>query len=200
MKRSVLVTVLLAGLLPSSLLADLLRNGDFQEGAKDEKTYSFGMTPGWYNRAVGEKKGEANARVNEGSLDGYGYSATVNDRKDEISSFSQKTEHNIEEGEVFELSLDWTSGWQWQPTDILRVVIFAKSGDKLGGETVWEQTVDFERAPVGSWAKATHRFPPAPTEAVGRKLYFGFYGVDPQEAGTVGWCRVDNIELKATKP
>lgn len=183
-----------------SVSANLLRNADFQEGPTDEKAYGFGSTPGWYNRAVGDKKNQAKARINEGSLDGYGYSATVNDRGEDVASFSQRTEHSIEEGEVFEVTLDWTSGWQWQPTDILRVVIFAKAGDKLGGETLWEETVDFERAPVDAWEKVTHRFPAAPLPAHGRTLYFGFYGVDPQEAGVSGFARVDNIELKPVMP
>jgi hypothetical protein len=135
-----------------------------------------------------------NARTAGGGTPNSTYSATVNDREKEISWFVQKTEHSIEEGEVFEVSLDWKSGWQWQSGDVLRVVVFAKSGNTLGGETVWEESFDFQQAP-SEWEKVTHSFQPAPFQATGKTLMFAFYGVDPQQAGASGFVRVDNIEL-----
>ncbi len=196
MKKVLLLTALLAAFPVASSFADdnLLKNADFEAGPSEAKTYSFKETPGWYNRAMAGSKQAVNARVTEGTLDGSKYSATVNDREDEISSFMQKTEHSIEEGEVFEVSLDWNAGWQWQSQDVLRVVVFARAGNKLGGEVVWQDSVDFEHAPT-TWEKATHTFQPAPPEASGKTLFFGFFGVDPQQAGVPGWVRVDNIVL-----
>ncbi len=195
MRKALLLTALLAALPVESPLANLLKNSDFEAGATEEKTYNFKETPGWYNRAVAGSKQEVNARATEGTLDGSKYSATVNDREDQVSSFVQKTEHSIEEGEVLEVSLDWTAAWQWQSQDLLRVVVFATANDKLGGAIVWQDSVDFEHATTGSWEKVTHTFQPASPEASAKTLFFGFYGVDPQQAGVSGWARVDNIDL-----
>lgn len=197
MKKSLLLAASLAALPVTPSFANLLKNADFEAGEGDKETCAFYETPGWYNPAdAGSKKAMgAPARTRVGGKEGSIYSATINDRQKEVSYFMQKTEHSIAEGEVFELAFDWTAGWQWQPQDILRVVIFAKSNNTLGGETLWEDTVDFERAPDGSWETKKHSFKPAPYEALGKTLYFSFYGVDPMEAGTAGFARVDNIEL-----
>jgi len=197
MKKAILLSALLAVAPFESPMANLLRNADFEAGPGDKEIYPFYETPEWYNPAAGgaNKAMGVNARATEGSMEGSTYSATVNDREKEISFFSQKTEHSIEEGEVFELSLAWKAGWQWKPEDVLRVVIFAKAGNTLGGETVWEETVDFERAPTGSWEQVAHTFQPASPEAAGKNLFFSFFGVDPQQAGVTGFARVDNIVL-----
>ncbi len=197
MNKALLVAASLAALPVASVLADnLLKNGDFEAGPGDDKIYPFYATPDWYNPAdAGSKKAMAvNARASEGAMEGSKYGATVNDREKETSWFVQKTEHSIEEGEVFEVSLDWKAGWQWQAGDVLRVVVFAKSGNTLGGETLWEETFDFEHAP-NAWEKVTHAFQPAPFQATGKTLFFAFYGVDPQQAGASGFARVDNVEL-----
>lgn len=198
MRKALLFAAVLAALsVSSSFSQNLLKNGDFELEAGDKDAQPFYRTPNWYNPAdAGSKKAMGvTARATEGSMEGSTYSASVNDREKEISWFVQKTEHSIEEGEVFEVSLNWKAGWQWQPEDVLRVVVFAKAGNTLGGETVWEDTFDFERAPTGSWDKVTHAFQPASPEATGKTLIFAFYGVDPQQAGVPGWVRVDNIEL-----
>lgn len=198
MKKFLAVCAGAALLLTESLLANLLRNADFEAGPAEAEIVAFHSTPGWYNPVnAGSKKALAvNARAREGDAEGSTYSATVNDREKEISYFVQKTEHSIAEGEIFELSLDWKAGWQWQAQDVLRVVVFAKENNNLGGETVWEETVDFEFAPT-SWEKVTHVFPPAPLQATAKTLFFSFYGVDPQQAGVAGFARVDNIVLTA---
>jgi hypothetical protein len=192
--------MLIALLLASSLapaFANLLANADFEAGPTKDEKYPFWQTPRWYNPAPtgGNKPQGETARVRELSLEGSAYCATVNSREQEVSAFMQKTEHTIKEGEQLELSLEWTAGWQWKPEDLLRVVVFAKSGDTLGGATVWEDMVDFQYAPKGTWEKKTHTFRAAPLEASGRTLIFNFYGVDPMRGGVYGWCRVDNIKL-----
>lgn len=197
MKRLFLSTALLAVLPVASSLANLLKNADFEEGPSEKDKHPFYETPGWYNPAdAGSNKAMGvTARATEGSMEGSTYSASVNDREKDTSYFVQKTEHSIEEGEVFEVSLDWKAGWQWQSEDVLRVVVFAKAGNTLSGETVWEDTFDFERAPTGSWDKVTHTFQAASPEAAGKTLFFSFYGVDRQRAGVSGFARVDNIIL-----
>jgi hypothetical protein len=197
MNKAFLLTTLLLASSFAPAFANLLANADFEAGpAKDEK-YPFWQTPRWYNPAPtgGNKPQGETARVRELGLEGSVYCASVNSREQEVSAFVQKTEHSIKEGEQFELSLEWTAGWQWKPEDLLRVVVFAKSGDNLGGATVWEDMVDFQYAPKGTWEKKTHTFRAAPLEAAGRTLIFNFYGVDPQRGGVCGWCRVDNIKL-----
>jgi hypothetical protein len=197
MNKALLPAMALAAFSVGPLHANLLKNADFEAGEAVDDKYPFYKTPGWYNPAGGggNKAMGVTARAREGSMEGSVYSATVNDRERETSVFIQKTEHSIEEGEEIEVSLDWTAGWQWQSEDVLRVAVFAKSGNTLSGETVWEDTVDFERAPKGAWEKKTHTFQPAPPEASGKTLFFSFYGVDPQQAGVSGFCRVDNIVL-----
>lgn len=198
MKKILLLAALSAALPFASALADnLLKNGDFEAGASEEKTYPFYATPGWYNPAdAGSKKAMAvNARTTEETIDNSKYSATVNDRQREVSCFSQKTEHGISDGEVFEFTMDWRAGWQWQAQDVVRVKLYATDNNKLGGKVVWEDSFDFENAPVGAWEKATHTFRPASAEATGKTLIFELSGVDPQEAGVAGWARVDNLVL-----
>ena len=200
MKKSFIVCAGVALLLTESLLANLLRNADFEAGPAEADIVAFGATPGWYNPADrGSKKAQAvNARARENDAEGSTYSATVNDREKETSYFVQRTEHSIAEGEIFEVSFDWKAGWKWQAQDVLRVVVFAKENNNLSGETVWEETFDFEFAPT-SWEKVTHVFPPAPPQATAKTLFFSFYGVDPQQAGVAGFARVDNIVL-SVKP
>jgi len=196
MKKSFLVCAGAAVLLTESLLANLLRNADFEAGPAEADIVAFHATPGWYNPVdAGSKKALAvNARAREGNAEGSTYSATVNDREKETSYFVQKTEHSIAEGEIFEVSFDWKAGWQWQAQDVLRVVVFAKENNNLSGETVWEETFDFDFAPT-SWENVTHAFPPAPPQATAKTLFFSFYGVDPRQAGVAGFARVDNIVL-----
>ncbi len=196
MKKAILLSALLAVAPFETPMANLLTNADFEAGPGDKDVQPFYSTPNWYNPAdAGSKKAMGvTARATEGSMEGSVYSASVNDREKETSYFVQKTEHSIEEGEVFEVSLDWKAGWQWQSQDVLRVVVFAKEGNTLGGETLWEETFDFEHAP-NDWQNVTHTFQPAPFQASGKTLFFSFYGVDPQRAGVAGFARVDNIVL-----
>jgi hypothetical protein len=197
MNKSLLLTTLLLASSFAPAFANLLVNADFEAGPTKDEKYPFWQTPRWYNPAPtgGNKPQGETARVRELSLEGSAYCASVNSREQEVSAFMQKTEHTIKEGEQLELSLEWTAGWQWKPEDLLRVVVFAKSGDTLGGATVWEDMVDFQFAQKGTWEKKTHTFRAAPLEAAGRTLIFNLYGVDPQRGGVCGWCRVDNIKL-----
>lgn len=196
MKFALLILALLPTLLMAEAPTNILKNGDFETGPDVEKIYGFYNTPPWYNLGAAENKQGANARVTEGAQEGSKYSATVNDAEQKYTSFLQKTGHTIQEGEVFELSLDWVGGWKWQSQDILRVVIFTTTTNTLGGQKLWEETIDFERAPKGTMETVTHTFPPAPADADGSLLFFLFYGVDPapSEAGG-GFARVDNIVL-----
>jgi len=196
MKHALCLAVLLAAIPISTAFSNLLQNADFETGPAGKDAHLFYETPGWYNPAdAGSKKAMGvKARTAGGGLGGSTYSATVNDREKEVSWFLQKTEHSIEEGEIFEVSFDWKAGWQWQPQDLLRVVVFATENNNLSGETVWEETFDFEYAP-GEWDRVTHTFQAAPFQASAKTLFFAFYGVDPQQAGVAGFARVDNIEL-----
>lgn len=195
MKNALLLTALLPAMSLAESPANLLKNGDFEAEPSIEKIYTFKQTSGWYNRAKVGIKQDANARTSEGKLEGSNYSAAFNDGGEDVSSFVQKTEHTITEGDVFEVSLDWVAGWKWQSQDVLHVIVFATTNNTLGGQKLWEEAVDFERAPTGSFEKVNHTFPPAPADAEGRLLYFGFYGLDPAPSGTTGFARLDNIVL-----
>lgn len=196
MNKALLLTVLLLASPFSPAFANLLVNADFEASPTMDEKYPFYKTPQWYNPApTGNKAQGETARVRVPSLEGSVYSATINNRQQEVAAFIQKTEYIIKEGEEIELSLDWTTGWKWTIKDLLRVVVFAKFGNTLGGVTVWEDKVDFQRAPDGAWEKKKHIFRPAPPEAAGKTLYFSFYGVDPMDSGVCGWSRVDNINL-----
>ncbi len=196
MIKYLLLTALVAGMPIKTSLANLLKNSDFEAGKSDDKTYPFWQTPGWYNLAKNGPKQDANARTSlEGSTEGSKYSAVFNDHGEDISYFAQKTEHTIAAGEIFEVSLDWISGYKWKSHDVLRVVVFATANNNIGGQRLWEDTFDFEFAPKGTWDKVNHAFKPAPLEADDKPLFFGFYGVDPTQGLEVGFGRLDNIVL-----
>jgi hypothetical protein len=193
MKKIVFPALLLAVSAACSLQANLITNGDFEAGPSEERDYSFGETPGWWNRAKREEPTRANARRNY--FDDGGFNAIVNDRGETFSSFNQKTQHAIQEGDEFEISLDLKAGMDWENVDGLKVVIFATATDTLGGSIVWEETVNFESGYGNAWITETHTFPPAPADVQGRTLFLYFHGFDNAESRKTGFLRVDNIVL-----
>jgi hypothetical protein len=180
------------------LRANLIKNGDFEAGPSDKTEYNFKETPGWYNRANAKDPNAQNAAARK--KQGAQYTAVANDSTNEEGLpqktwFNQKTAHTIKAGDVFNLSLDWSDAQSWESGDLLRVTVYATENDKLSGRVVWQSTVDFQKGPGSTLASETHAFEPADENAAGRTLFFSFYGVDPEQAGTTGFARVDNIVL-----
>jgi hypothetical protein len=193
MKKILLLATLLAVLPLHSPFANLVNNGDFEAGPTETTKYAFWETPGWWNRAKTDNAQGANARVN--SMDESGFNATVNDRGDMVSSFSQNTKHTIEHGDEYEISLDMRAGMDWQGADRLEVILFATSDNTLSSSVVWEEIVEMGEAVGTDWTTETHTFKPVPPAAVGKTLFLNFYGVDPAESQKAGFLRVDNIVL-----
>jgi hypothetical protein len=158
----------------------------------------FSRTPGWFNRAENGKRQDITARSRKDNQGDSVYTASINDNRTPYSIFSQRTNHPIKAGEVYRVSLEWRPSFKWRAGDVLRVTVFATSNDKLGGEVVWQDSVDFETADRELWNKVEHAFQAAPAAAEGKLLYFNFQGVgnfDGIDKREVGFARVDNIVL-----
>jgi|GEM_PF-5941483 len=193
MKRALLLTTLLAVVPIYSPFANLVNNGDFEAGPTETTKYAFWETPGWWNRAKRDNAQGLNARI--ASNDESGFNATVNDRGDLASSFTQNTKYTIEHGDEYEISLDMRAGIDWQGADRLEVILFATSDNTLSGSVVWEEIVEMGDVVGAEWTTETHTFKPVPPAAVGKTLFLNFYGVDPAESQKTGYLRVDNIVL-----
>lgn len=193
--------------LPSYVWAqtteNLITNGDFEAAPKEAVSYAFNECPGWYNRAERGTRQDAQARRNDENKGDSTYNATINNKEPASSIFFQKTDHKIQAGEVYRLSMDWRQSFQWRAADTVKVTVFATLNDKLSGAVVWEDTVDFSNSSGEAWATVTHDFQAAHPDAEGKLLMFSFQGVGSQEMTDkkrVGFARVDNIVLEVAKP
>jgi len=196
MKTLLALTLVLAALPMHSPKANLVKNGDFEEGPAELTKYSFAQSPGWWNRAKRENAQSNNARAI--SDHHTGFSATVNDRGDAATLFSQKTKHIIQHGDEYQLTLDIMAHLDWEPSDKVRVILYATEDNNGGGNVVWEEAVEFQDISGSSWISESHTFAAVPPAAVGKNLFINFYGVDPDlsdQDAKWGFVRVDNIVL-----
>jgi hypothetical protein len=179
---------------PTALLANLVKNGDFEAPPVGETSYSFGQTPHWFNWVAGPDAQNTVARSDSLQLDDSMYSAMISNQEPEGRVFLQKTEHLTGEGDTFSLTFHWLEAYRWTPGDTLRMVIFVTHNDTLGGNVVWEDAVDFRKSSDGLWVQESHTFAPVGREGAGRVLFFKFVGL-PVQAPQAGFARVDNIVL-----
>jgi hypothetical protein len=197
---SFLALLLFLPVLAAPLLAkdNIITNGDFETEPREDESYPFYQTPGWYNRADKGKHQDFTARTNKENGDDSVYTASINNTYPPNSVFLQRTKHQIKAGEILQLSLDFRYSFNWHAWDHLRVTIFSTMDDSLGGAVVWEDSVDLENPSGQSWSNVTHTFKPAPPDAEGKRIYFSFQGLSDRETvnkGEGGFARVDNIVL-----
>jgi hypothetical protein len=185
---------------------NLVVNGDFESGKED----AFWSCQPWYNIGKGNNQG-AGARTKNGLPISGSYSAPVNDGYDPTEdkysglAHSQKTTHTIKEGDSYTLAYDWYPGndyWQ-RTTDTIRFVLFATSNDAVGGPRVWssELTSEFFDGAIHHVKGVVQTTTVVNAEAVGKKLFIVFYGVDKNftKEGNRHWAMVDNIVLKVAE-
>lgn len=203
-KRQALATLMmLPAFAPLQAADNLITNGDFEAGPKEAPVHAFYESPGWYNRAEGGKRQDAQARRDSENLGESTYNALINNKVPVNSIFHQKTGHIIKEGEIYNLSLDWKHSFQWRATDLLRVRVYATLDNKVGGTVIWEDVAELDHPSGEEWARVKHAFAPVPLDAQGKNLHFSFEGVGAQETldkKDVGFARVDNIVLEVAEP
>jgi hypothetical protein len=87
----------------------------------------------------------------------------------------------------------------WNNRDFVRVVLFATQDNQVQGRVVWEHL--FDGAPsagmLGTWEAVGGRTDVVATEAVGKRLFINFYGMDSfgEDFGKPGYARLDNLSV-----
>ena len=211
--RKLALAALSVCLLPAFAGATIITtNGDFEAGSATGDNVNFENTPNWTNR--GTEGDTAVARRNNLNLGDSTYNAVINDRYNDFDAggpfvsaefgsvvHSQNTGYAIQAEDFFEVRYDWRDAFDWQPRDIVRVVLFATDNNTLGGSIVWSSILDSDqRQVVGEWEPVFQTSSVVASEAVGQTLFVNFFGVDTGAegaAGPTGFARVNNLEVTA---
>lgn len=206
--RKLALAALSVCLLPAFAGATIITNGDFEIGGGTD----FDTTADWFNRGSGGQT--ATARADNLNLTGSNFNAVINDRYNDFDAggpfvsaefgsvvHSQNTGYAIQAEDFFEVRYDWRDALDWQPRDIVRVVLFATENNTLGGSIVWSSILDSDqRELVGEWEPVFQTSSVVASEAVGQTLFVNFFGVDTRAegaAGPTGFARFDNLEVTA---
>jgi hypothetical protein len=176
---------------------NLVINGDFEASGGQGVARSFNVTESWYNRA-GEQT--AVARRSDLNLDGSSFNAVIVDRSGKPFIHSQKMEHLIAAEDIYAVRFDlMANAVSWNNRDFVRVLLFATQDNQVQGKVVWEHI--FDGAPsagmLGTWEAVGGRTDVVATEAVGKRLFINFYGMDPfgEDFGKPGYARLDNLSV-----
>jgi hypothetical protein len=188
---------LLAFSLSASGAQNLVANGDFEAGTGTGINRNFDVTPSWYNRADAQN---TNARKGDKNLEGSSFNAVLSDRAGYIVLHSPKTKYTTKAGDRFDVSFNWMGNHlSWNNRDFVRVVLFATQDNQVQGRVVWEHL--FDGAPsagmLGTWEAVGGRTDVVATEAVGKRLFINFYGMDSfgEDFGKPGYARLDNLSV-----